>query len=648
MSLPIRRVTLYKHGLGFFERRGQMTGQQLRLEFPRPAMDDILKSLVVLDSLGQVLGLEFETPPDRNENVHKSSLTLSNNSSLTDTLTALRGRNVRVQTSEQTLEGLVVGVDLEKKSPLERAILSLYQTSTKSIVKLSLERLESITILDAVAAGDLEFALQNAKRDEDRSSALLRLSDGEHDLSVSYIAPAPAWRVSYRVIAEELENNNADARDIFVQSWGLFDNTLEEDLDGVELSLIAGMPVSFRYSLFAPNTPERPLVEDQERTVGAPIKFETMDYMEAAAPMGGMSRARKSAPPAMAAVAAPLSSQMMQSAQAVSSGESRGALFAYRVAHPVSVARGQSGMVLLMSAKLKGKRELLYNGAKNPENPVASLRFDNSSGFTLERGPVTVLEAQVSQGAEYAGEAVLEFTPSDAEVIVAFAVELGVKVSEQQTWETHLNRISINQGYLLIQEYQTCRTSYEIISQLQTPVVVTLERDRLNGYDFFETTQPVSQTMNIARWKLDLSGKSKLGFVVQERILQSRFEQVRNLSFDALKDFLKGKYLDSSTFEALKTIRGIYGQIEANNTKIQSLENDRERIFARQTQIQGNLTPLARDGDEGRLRSKLVKELDESESRLKAIETETQSLRNLVLKLEQDATNAIAALEPKT
>jgi hypothetical protein len=649
MSLPIRRVTLYKHGLGFFERRGQITGEQLRLEFPRPAMDDILKSLVVLDNLGQVLGLEFETPPDRNENVHRSSLTLSSNASLTDTLTALRGRNVRVQTSDQTIEGLVVGVDLESKNPLERAILSLYQAESKSIIKFKLERLESLSILDAVAAGDLEFALQNAKRDEDRSSAVLRLSTGEHDLSVSYIAPAPAWRVSYRVIAEEIIGDEPDARDIFVQGWGLFDNTLEEDLVGVELSLMAGMPVSFRYSLFAPNTPERPLVEDQERTVGAPIMFETMDYMEAAsaAPMGGMARAKKSMP-AMAAAPAPLSSQMMQSAQPVSHGESRGALFAYRVAHPVSVARGQSGMVPLLGAKLKGKRELLYNGSKHPENPVASLRFDNNSGLTLERGPVTVLEAQLSQSAEYAGEAVLEFTPSGAEVIVAFAVELGIKVTEQQNWETRIERLSVAQGYLMIQEYQTCRTKYEIISQLRTPVVVTLERDRLSGYDFFDTTQPISQTMTLARWNVDLASKGKLEFVVQERVLQSRYEQVRNLSFDVLKDFLKGKYLDSSTFEALKTIRGIYGQIEANNAKIQALENDRERIFARQTQIQGNLAPLARDGDEGRLRSKLVKELDESENRLKAIETETESLRNLVLKLEQDAKNAITALEPKT
>ena len=643
MSLPIKRITLYKHGLGFFERRGQVSGQHLRLEFPRPAMDDILKSLVVLDSLGQVLGLEFETPPDRNENVHRTSLTLSDNASLTDTLTALRGRNVRVQTSEQTIIGVVVGVDLESKNPLERAILSLYQAESKSIVKLKLERLESLTILDSVAAGDLEFALQNAKRDEDRSSAVLRLSAGEHDLAISYIAPAPAWRVSYRVISEEIEGGESDARDIFVQGWGLFDNTLEEDLDGVDLSLMAGMPVSFRYALFEPNTPERPLVEDEERTVGAPIQFDYMQaapvMMAAAAPMAGMARARKMEAPKSAA---PLSSQMMQSAQPVSHGESRGALFAYRVAHPVSVARGQSGMVPLLAAKLRGKRELLYNGAKHPENPIASLRFDNASGFTLERGPVTVLEAR-----DYAGEAVLEFTPSGAEMIVAFAVELGVKVTEQQAWETRIERLSVQQGYLLVQEYRLCQTRYEIISKLEKPVVVTLERDRLNGYDLYDTIKPDQETMTLARWRVDVGAKTKLEFMIQERILQGRYEQVRDITFDSLKEFLKNKYLDSSTFEALKSIRQIYGQIETTNTKIQALENERGRLFARQTQIQGNLSPLARDGDEGRLRSKLVKELGNSEDRLKAIETETESLQNLVVKLEQDATNAILALETK-
>jgi hypothetical protein len=646
MSLPIKRITLYKHGLGFFERRGQVSGEYLKLEFPRLAMDDVLKSLVVLDHSGQVLGLEFETPPDRNQNVHRASLSLSSDASLTDTLTALRGRQVRVQTSERTLEGLVVGVDLEEEQPLKRAILSLYQPESKSIVNLKLERLESLSILDSVAAGDLEFALQNARRDEDRSSATLRLSSGNHDLAVSYIAPAPAWRVSYRLIAEEIAGGESDARDIFVQGWGLFDNTLEEDLDGVELSLMAGMPVSFRYALFEPNTPERPVVEDEERTVGAPIQFEHMDFMEAApamlaaaAPMGDMARARKMEAPKPA----PLSSQMMQSTQAVSSGESRGALFAYRVSHPVSVARGQSGMVPLLASKLKGSRELLYNGAKHPEHPVASLRFANVSGLTLERGPVTVLE-----GNDYAGEAVLEFTPSGASVIVAFALELGVSVNEQQTWTTRIERLSIRQGYLLVQEYSLCRTSYELISKLEKPVVVTLERDRLGGYEFFETAQPDQETMQNARWRVHLAANAKLEFVVQERILQSRYEEVRHLSFEALKEFLTGKYLDPATFEALDVIRQIYQQIENTNRDLEIFERERAKIYLRQAQIQGNLTPLARDGDEGKLRSKLVNELDATENRLKAIEVQTLGFQTSVAQLEQDATKAILALEAKT
>lgn len=642
MTLPIKRVTLYKHGLGFFERRGNLSGTQLRLEFPRPAMDDILKSLVVIDSLGHVLGLEFETPPDRNKKVHRSSLILSNTNSLTDSLIALRGRNVRLHTNQQTFEGMVIGVDLEGSNSLERAILSLYQPDSKRIITMPLERTQSLEILDTVAAGDLEFALQNAKRDEDRSSALLRLSDGDHDLSISYIAPAPAWRVSYRIIAEELEGDpeNPEARDIFIQGWGLFDNTLEEDLEGVELSLMAGMPVSFRYALFEPNTPERPMVEDEERTVSTPIQFDYMDsamsVMAApiAAAAGGMARSQSVPKPA-----AKLSSQMMESAKPVSSGEARGALFAYRVAHLVSVARGQSGMVPLLAAKMKGKRELLYNGAKHPENPVASLRFQNTSSLTLERGPITVLESR-----DYAGEAVLDFTPSGAEVIVAFAIELGITVTEVQDWQTAIEGLSIQHGYLLVHEYRTCRTRYQIVSKLEKPVIITLERDRLAGFEFYNTAQPSQENLTLARWNVELPARAKLEFLVQERLLQARHEHISHLTFEALRDFLKNKYLDASTFEALKNIRSIYGQIENHKSQIQALETEQKRIFARQNQIQGNLVPLARDGDEGRLRSKLVRELDESENRLKTTESEILSLKQLIVQLDRDANNAIAAL----
>jgi hypothetical protein len=638
-SLPIRRATFYKHGLGFFERRGQVTGDQLRLEFPRSAMDDILKSLVVLDSLGQVLGLEFETPPDRNAEVHRERLELSDHASLTDTLTALRGRTVRLSTSEQTLEGILIGVDLEQKNRLERALVSLYQPDARRVVRLPLERLESFEILDDVAAGDLEFALASARRDEDRASALLRLSEGAHELSVSYIAPAPAWRVSYRVIAEEPAGGEEGARDIYLQGWGLFDNTLEEDLDGVELSLMAGMPVSFRYALFAPNTPQRPLIEDEERTVNAPIEYAGM---VAGAPpeMDGMMLGEVSFMPGRAGRTAYLRDWVGDSPKPAATGEARGALFSYKVAHPVSVARGQSGMVPLLSSALKGRRELLYNHAKHAGNPVVSLRFGNTSGLTLERGPVTVLESD-----EYAGEAVLDFTPAGAEIILAFAVELGVAGEQVVTYQTQVNGLSIQGGYLLVEEYRVRCTNYEFTSRLDAAATLTLEHDRASGHELFGVAAPTEQTILAARWNLNLAARSSTAFVVNERALRQRHEQLRGLSFEALQKYLADKVLDAQTYAALKGVRELYAEVEAADAALKKLDKEREKLFKRQTQIQGNLSPLGQNGDEGKLRSRLVRELDASEDRLREIETEAGELHVLKAQKEVSAAGAITALE---
>src|SRR4051794_22135594 len=52
-KLPIRRVILYSNGVAYIERRGMVTGNaQVDLAFKQSQVDDVLKSMVVLD-LGQ-------------------------------------------------------------------------------------------------------------------------------------------------------------------------------------------------------------------------------------------------------------------------------------------------------------------------------------------------------------------------------------------------------------------------------------------------------------------------------------------------------------------------------------------------------------------------------------------------------------------
>lgn len=647
MNLPIKRVTFYKHGLGFFERQGQVAEQTLRLEFPKTAMDDILKSLVAISQNGQVLGLEFETPPDRNPGVSRKPLELSRDHSLTDLLAALRGRLVRVSTSSEKLEGQVVGSELEDSEHLRRSKLSLYVSESKTLRVLELGQIEKLVLLGETSS-DLEFFLKHSASDEETSTATLRLSEGKHNLSVSYIAPAPAWRVSYRLLAmDKVETTDPNEREILLQGWGLFDNTLGEDLNNVELSLIAGMPVSFRYALHQPNTPERPLVEDDERTVHSPIAF-----AGGAAPADNFfgdflpddtERARgitiAAAPKKLSKSRAKLDQDLERSTESAASGAERGALFAYNIEHPVSVGRGQSAMVPIASQRLQGRRELLFNERKQAKNPVASLRFKNDTGLSLERGPVTVLE-----DSNYAGEAVLDFSPASAEVIVAFAVELGIGVRTQTRGETHTAKLSLHPGYLLIQEYHVQRTKYEIQNNTSKTSEIVIEHNRRAHYELFEGESPTESTIEYARWRVQSDAQSQKVFEVAERTEQSRREDISRLQLKTLEHYLRHSYLDNATFDKLKGLLEHYDRKTELEDAKRKLEETRNQIYKRQTQIQGNLTPLSNTGEEGRLRARLVAELDKLEDSLAQLTKFEEELEQGLGETEKEITSALERL----
>jgi outer membrane protein OmpA-like peptidoglycan-associated protein len=51
-GLRLRKVVLYQNGIGYFERAGAIGGETLRLSFPKPELDDVLKTLTVIDRDG--------------------------------------------------------------------------------------------------------------------------------------------------------------------------------------------------------------------------------------------------------------------------------------------------------------------------------------------------------------------------------------------------------------------------------------------------------------------------------------------------------------------------------------------------------------------------------------------------------------------
>src|ERR1700732_4922242 len=62
-SLPVRRVVLYKNGVGYFEHLGRVRGtQDVHIDFTSGQLNDVLKSLTVLDmSGGRITGVDYNS-----------------------------------------------------------------------------------------------------------------------------------------------------------------------------------------------------------------------------------------------------------------------------------------------------------------------------------------------------------------------------------------------------------------------------------------------------------------------------------------------------------------------------------------------------------------------------------------------------------
>ena len=636
-------MILYKHGVGYFERRGEVTGNLLRFTFPHTAMDDVLKSLVAIDfGEGRILGLDFETPEDQEDLLAKGRITPSETHTILDLLRDIRGRKVRCAVQHQAkppemIEGLVIGVDYgSKDDPLNHSMLSLYQSRDRAVRTFPVNRLQRMELLEDSTAEDLSYFLRVIQSEEQRRHAVLHMTEGDHDVLIGYIAPAPAWRVSYRMLFDTSEetndtddtddtgngttsntaSNTAQEGTVFLQGWGLFDNQLEEDLENVTLTLVAGMPISFRYRLYEPKTPHRPMVEDEERVVQRPVSYDAAPQ----SPPRMAKAARRSAE-----VFPPFSpnfegdtpdflfmEDMEDSVDITTIGGERGSLFSYHVGDPVSVARGQSAMVPILGQRLSARRELLYNGKKLPKNPVASLRMTNTTGLTLERGPTTVMEE-----GDYAGEAVVPFTKDGSEVIVPYAVEIGITVEEERSQQEEIYQIAIKDEYMVLHKYRIAQTIYAISSTLSKSAVVTIEYESMGSrYELVDTPNPDEEGASFKRWDVACEPHSVMYFQVKERRVEASREHVEGMTGKRLHDYMENRLLDENTVKELQRVLDIYHLIHHLNNEIKSIEETRDNIYKKQKQIQDNLQPLATEGEESKLRQRYVQTLQETEDQL--------------------------------
>lgn len=547
--LPIRELVLYKNGIGYFVRSGRISGDVLSMAFDESEINDVLKSLNVADnSGGQVLGIHYDTPIDEASKVANNAIRMTETESLHTLLRSLRGRTVQITVQRkgdtETISGRVMGLDVR-----ERVTWVSVLQADGHVRVLRLEQVRDLLIVDDDAQQDLRAFLDANQSESERRTVHVQLSEGDHDLAVSYVAPSPNWRVSYRVIAQATDDSSGA---VMLLGWGLFDNRIE-DLNGVKVTLVAGAPISFQYDLYSSSIPERQRVQDEGYAAQGPVQYAAAPRQTAPQPS---SKSRKRRDPLEDRLNAPLndalsleemelsmsfkdrvlnpfarrrvgggankqidsrmeiaalrprSEAVAASLGSTSTGREAGEVFQYDVTEPVTVKKGVSALVpIINQGGIPYRRELLYNAAKVKDHPVAALRFKNTTGLTLEQGPVTVVEND-----DYKGEALVSFTRDGAELYLPYAVEHGVRVVEKMSQKIEEGSSSIQGLELVERRYHVITTTYTLENNTNTEKTVRIEAAKQTDYDLVQTMEPEEETAEFWRWSITVEPNSSKAF----------------------------------------------------------------------------------------------------------------------------------------
>ncbi len=261
--LPVRRVVLYKNGIGYFEHVGRVRGdQEVTIDFTSAQLNDVLKSLTALDlGGGRVTGVSYNSDAPLARRLGALRLPLGERASLQQFLDALRGAKLEIRSGTTAFTGRLLSVERKTRvsggTTLEVDHLSLV-TDSGEMRTVELTPLLSVRLADRDLGSEVNRYLDliSSTRAQDlRRMAIATSGSGERPLFVSYISEVPVWKTTYRLVLP----SKPGAKPL-LQGWAIVDNTVGEDWSNVELSLVAGAPQSFIQQLSQPYYSRRPVV----------------------------------------------------------------------------------------------------------------------------------------------------------------------------------------------------------------------------------------------------------------------------------------------------------------------------------------------------------------------------------------------------
>ncbi|MEP7353467.1 MAG: DUF4139 domain-containing protein [Acidobacteriota bacterium] len=650
-DLPIREVTLYKHGVGYFSRSGALApGDSTQLDFKSSEMNDVLKSLTIRDASGAPIGgVRYDASEPVEQRLAEFPFANSGQASLAAFLDQMKGSRLELRLGADTIAGAIVSARSIGSGPENRVAekeVVVLLTDANEIRSFDLGAATALKLADPklqIMMRDYLTILGNSRSRDLRSVHIDATGTGSRQVTASYMTPTAVWKSSYRLIFPT-------TGDPTLEGWAIVDNTSGDDWSNIRLSVVSGRPISFITQLYEPRYVDRPRAELAENRAVGPQVFEggfstgeVGGVMAAAPPAPAqLAKAESAARPGGgrgggggSSIQGQSGASLLQSDSAAfrrnevtnssinvdTEGRDLGELFEYSFATPVTVKRGESAMLPFLQEKV-GARKLIIYSESFGLHPMNAAEITNATGKTLDGGPITVYDA----GA-YSGEALVETLKTGDKRLISYGVDLGTRVTTKfDSTQANVREIHLRRGILTskssIQETKT----YTLANVDAARKTVIIEHGQRPGYTLIDL-KAKETTSNAYRFEVALAGKATDTFAVKEERVYDQNTAVSNMSPDVLTSWIQNKALSSTGKLQLERIAAKKAEISANANQINQTQADTNTVVNDQGRFRSNIGSLNNVAGQQALVQQYAKQLADSEARLATLRDQDARLK---------------------
>jgi Domain of unknown function (DUF4139) len=657
-DLPVRKVVLYKNGVGYFEHAGAVNGnQRVTVDFTSAQLNDVLQSLTALDSKGGMIGaVGYNSTMPIAQQLTTLALGLKDYPATLETYHAIRGQRVEVTGAGAPLAGRLVNVEYRKETDKngetsEDHYFLIVETDTGALRTAELTDAVAVRMVDPSLQKQFASYLEIIASAQDQQLRHLTLEDrgqGERQLQVSYISEVPVWKSTYRVVFPRDTNGNAT-----VQGWAVVDNTVGVDWDSVQLSLVAGAPQSFIQPLSQPIYTNRPTIPIATVAQNAPITHEAADgplaelkaknqqrdvtqsVTVAAAPRAsfgvmGMVGMGSGSGGGMGAGSGNgygpgsgdnLGGGVYRASDAINEGDvSTNAFddfFEYALTQPVTIHKNESAMVPILQQELPATHVTLWSDSH--PTPLRAIWLENTSKLTFDSGSFSIFES-----GEFAGEGLLDPIHPGEKRLLSYAVDQAVKVRSPAFNETRkLNHIAVHNGVMVQTSSEVTENTYTIANAGDEQRSVVVEHRRRNNAELDSETKPEETTATTYRFKVNVGPHQVTELHVKERANQRETVEIGKRISDGSSFLVTVSKYSPELEQKLQPVIAAAEALDTISDKLVENDQKQEKLNQDEARVRENVTALK--GNDAAKR--FVDELNQAEDELQATKKEHVDLQ---------------------